>query len=82
MEPGEIFKLEPEEALEKAHSALTVLHGFKDIYHEHRNKLKEYFKDKEPLEWEFASPLVFARLDKYMERLATLEVRSGTLNRI
>ncbi|XP_071813348.1 dynein beta chain, ciliary-like isoform X2 [Apostichopus japonicus] len=74
LDPGELFKLEPEEAVTKLHSAVKVLRFFKEQYEEYRTKLPEYFKDgREPILWEFAQPLVFARLDTFTERLETLE---------
>ncbi|XP_071797739.1 dynein beta chain, ciliary isoform X1 [Asterias amurensis] len=74
LSPDEIFKMECEESLEKVKGALMVLHGFKNLYSEHRDKLKDYFKDgREPILWEFASSMVFARMDKFMERLEILE---------
>ncbi|XP_077869744.1 dynein beta chain, ciliary-like [Saccoglossus kowalevskii] len=74
LEPNEIFKGEAEESLEKTQMAIDVLKEFRKVYEEHRAKLKDYFKNgDEPKEWEFASPLVFTRLDKFMERLEILK---------
>ncbi|XP_071954573.1 dynein beta chain, ciliary-like [Antedon mediterranea] len=74
LDPGEIFKMEAEEALEKTRSAVSVLRCFRDLYEEHRNKLKDYFKDgKEPRLWEFASNMVFTRMDAFIDRLDTLQ---------
>ncbi|XP_077979817.1 dynein beta chain, ciliary-like [Glandiceps talaboti] len=74
LEPAEIFKGEAEESLEKTRTAINVLRVFRDTYDEHRAKLKTYFKNgNEPREWEFASPMVFARMDKFMERLEILQ---------
>ncbi|XP_072167681.1 dynein beta chain, ciliary [Diadema setosum] len=73
LDPNEIFKLEPEESLEKVRGAINVLRDFKRLYEDHRLKLKDYFKDgREPIEWEFAPPMIFTRLDKFIERLDTL----------
>jgi dynein heavy chain len=55
--------------LEKIEKAQSVLKHFKESYETHKDKLKDYFKEEEPKEWEFAAPLVFARLDKFMERI-------------
>ena len=75
LEPTDIFKLEdPEEALEKASTAVRVMESFKKLYHDHREKLPDYFRDREPKLWEFATPMVFARTDVYVERLKILVV--------
>lgn len=67
--------MECEESLEKVKGALMVLRGFKNLHSEHRDKLKDYFKDgREPILWEFASSMVFTRMDKFIERLEILEV--------
>ncbi|XP_070581054.1 dynein beta chain, ciliary-like isoform X2 [Ptychodera flava] len=74
LEPGEIFKGEAEESLEKTTVAINVLKGFRDAYDDHRAKLKDYFKNgDEPKEWEFSSAMVFTRMDNFMERLQILE---------
>ena len=65
-----------------------MLKGFRDEYEVHRKKLPEYFKGgkedgqedgkeggKEVREWEFAPQLVFARYDKFCERVETVRVR-------
>ncbi|XP_064623162.1 dynein beta chain, ciliary-like [Lineus longissimus] len=69
LDPAEIFKGEVEECLEKIQKAQGILKNFKESYQVHKDKLKDYFKEGEPKEWEFAAPLVFARLDKFMERI-------------
>ena len=74
MEPTEIFKQDPEEALEKVSVAVKVMECFKALYHEHRDKLHTYFKEGEPKLWEFATPMVFARTDAYVDRLKILVV--------
>ncbi len=60
--------------VEKVQKALQSLKLFKDAYQDHRAKLKDYFKEGEPKEWEFAPQLVFHRYDKFMERVETINV--------
>jgi len=75
LEPNELFKGEIEETIDKVRKACDVLKGFKEEYEVHRKKLSEYFKDdKEPREWEFTPKLVFARYDKFCERVETVKV--------
>jgi len=57
--------------------ACDVLKAFKEAYEEHRHKLKTYFDGREPREWEFAPKLVFARYDKFCERVETVRVGIG-----
>nr|KAG5690881.1 hypothetical protein BaRGS_028913 [Batillaria attramentaria] len=72
--PDELFKGEVEETIDKVRKAVRVLHAFRDAYEDHRQKLKTYFKDgAEPKEWEFAPDLVFARYDKFVERVEVVE---------
>ena len=74
LEPTEIFKGEVEETIDKVQKAMKTLHSFKEIYEEHKSKLKDYFKDREPKEWEFAPQLVFHRYDKFVERVEMVNV--------
>ena len=74
--PDELFNGEVEETIDKVRKAVKVLHAFTDLYEEHRQKLKTYFKDGETVrEWEFAPELVFARYNLFVERVVTVEVR-------
>ena len=55
--------------------ACDVLKAFKETYEDHRIKLKSYFPEgTEPREWEFAPKLVFARYDKFCDRVETVRV--------
>ncbi|KAJ8313224.1 hypothetical protein KUTeg_009222, partial [Tegillarca granosa] len=74
LDPSEIFKGEVEETIDKVCKTVDVLHAFKETYEDHKSSLKNYFKDREPREWEFAPKLVFARFDKFMERVDTVKV--------
>ena len=54
---------------------MKTLHAFRDSYEEHKAKLKTYYKEGQQVnEWEFAAPLVFARFDKFVDRVGTLKV--------
>ena len=74
MDPTEIFKGEVEETIEKVALAIKILKSFKTTYEEHRVKLKDYFKEGEPLEWEFVPELVFHRYDEFLGRVETVHV--------
>ncbi|KAK3091630.1 hypothetical protein FSP39_021358 [Pinctada imbricata] len=70
LDPTEIFKGEVEETIEKVRKACAVLKAYKDTYEDHRERLKSYFPEgTEPRLWEFAPKLVFARYDKFVERV-------------
>ena len=59
----------------KVNSCLKTLNAFRASYEEHKAKLKTYYKEGEKVnEWEFAAPLVFARYDKFVERVSTMKV--------
>ena len=67
--------METEEGLEKVQDALKVCSSYKDNYHIHRGKLTQYFKGSTPVvEWSFQPHLIFARLDRFLDHLATIEV--------
>ncbi|VDP87363.1 unnamed protein product [Echinostoma caproni] len=77
LDPTDVLKAEPEEAINKVNLTLSVLHAFKTCYEEHRAKLHEYFakvKDEsgqpiEPVLWEFKTELAFGRYDAFTERV-------------
>ncbi|XP_013068368.2 dynein beta chain, ciliary [Biomphalaria glabrata] len=70
LSPEEIFKGEVEEIYGKVVKAHEVLAKFYSSYEEHKAKLSTYFKDgKQPIEWEFAPELVFARFSKFQQRV-------------
>ncbi|CAH1795230.1 unnamed protein product [Owenia fusiformis] len=72
LEPTEIFKGELEEVIVKVNGAVNILNAFRKSYEEHRANIKDYFKEGEPKEWEFAPQLVFARFDKFVEKVETV----------
>ncbi|OAF71285.1 Axonemal beta dynein heavy chain 17 [Intoshia linei] len=72
LEPTEIFKSDLE-VIAKIEIALNMLNKFKDIYFEYKNKLSEYFKNKEPILWEFPNDVVLARYDKFIDRVIILK---------
>ena len=66
--------MEPEEGLEKLHDALRVCQNYQATYHDRRTNIAQYFKDRPVVEWGFPPTLIFARLDRFMEQLRTIEV--------
>lgn len=75
LDPSEIFKGEPEEMLEKTKISLEVCQTFRGQFEEDRKNISKFFKEgQEVKSWEFASNLVFTRLDKFIERLQIVEV--------
>lgn len=80
LEPVELFKGEIEESMEKMRVTYNILQAYKKNYEEYKAKVKSYFKNGEPREWEFAPKLVFARWDKFMERLEMIRVRKYDIN--
>ena len=76
LDPAEIFKGEAEESLEKTQVVLNVCTMWKDLFLQTRANMGQLFKDPENVKnWEFANELAFARLDKFVERVAVVEVR-------
>lgn len=74
LDPAEIFKGEAEESLEKTQVVLNVCTMWKDLFLQTRANMSQLFKDPEKVKnWEFANDLAFARLDKFVERVAVVE---------
>lgn len=72
---NELFTGELEEVVAKVGNSLKTLQAFRASYEEHKAKLRTYYKEGEKVhEWEFAAPLVFARFDKFVDRVGTLRV--------
>jgi dynein heavy chain len=76
LEPLDLFKGEPEESVEKIKATYATVDAYVKSYEKHKLKLKTYFKNGQPArEWEFAPALVFARWDKFTEKLNKIRVR-------
>lgn len=68
--------MEVEEALEKLVVAETVCHAYQDSFFEHKRKLHSYTDSNgSPApEWSFDPLLVFARLQRFLQQIDTLQV--------
>jgi dynein heavy chain len=74
-EPLDLFKGEPEESVEKIRVCFASLDAYKKSYETYRAKVKEYFKNGLPArEWEFTPKLVFARYDKFIDKMEKIRV--------
>ena len=75
LEPERLFKLEPEEGLEKIETCLGVLNAYFDSYEMHRLRVKKYFKNGLPSRgWEFTPKLAFSRYDRFVEKIKMIGV--------
>ena len=75
VEPLDLFKGEPEESIEKIRICFNSLDAYKLSYETHKLKVKDYFKNGLPArEWEFSPKLVFARYDKFIDKMNKLRV--------
>ena len=75
LEPLDLFKGELEESTEKIRITYNALDAYEKSYHEYKEKIGSYFKnDTQPKLWEFAPKLVFARWDRFMERMNMIRV--------
>jgi dynein heavy chain len=80
LDPETIFKGEVEENIDKVKAALRTITAWRETYDVHREKIGEYFPEgSEVLEWEFATHLVFERLDKFLERVDTVNFLFDTV---
>ncbi|XP_067860662.1 dynein axonemal heavy chain 17-like [Heptranchias perlo] len=76
LNPDELMKGlqgEIEEALVVIQMTISVLRKLYQAYDHNRSGMQKFFKDREPKYWEFPSHLVFARLDRFMHRIQTIE---------
>ena len=75
LEPLDLFKAETEESIEKIRQTFTTLDAYQKTYNEYKEKVESYFKNGSPAKlWEFAPKLVFARWDRFMERMNMIRV--------
>ncbi|XP_075070448.1 dynein axonemal heavy chain 11 [Mixophyes fleayi] len=74
LSPEDLFKEETEEALEHVQIALNVIRSFKHSFQSHRSNLGSFYRDSNEFKsWDFRSQLVFARYDRFLERLMKIE---------
>ncbi|XP_040289656.1 dynein heavy chain 11, axonemal [Bufo bufo] len=74
LSPEDLFKEETEDALEHVQIAVNVLRTFKHSFQSHRNNLGSFYRDSNEFKpWDFRSQLVFARYDRFLERLMKIE---------
>ena len=68
--------MEVEEGLERLNVALKVCETYQDCFFQHREKLQSYqVVDNLPVpDWNFDPILVFARLQRFLQHLDTLQV--------
>ena len=71
----EILKTEAEEGYEKIQEALNVCKSYVDVYYNHKSRLKDFFKEKPVIEWDFQSSVVFGRFEQFRERLKIVQVK-------
>ncbi len=83
LKPIELFKMEPEEAMEKIRKTFSTLETYLNSYEDHKKKILTYFKNGiPPKEWEFSRNLVFALWDKFMERMNMINVKVLNFNKL
>lgn len=77
LQPIDLFKGEPEESIEKIKKTYNLLEAYIKSYESHKVKVLTYFKNGiPPREWEFTPKLVFARWNKFMERMNMIRVNN------
>ena len=75
LDPGSLFQVEVEEALDKVLMTLKIFNKYKEAFREFKGKLPSYFKgeDKKPKTWDFQEHLVFKRFDSFVDRLSIIK---------
>lgn len=65
------------ESLARAQTTLDTLLHFKQMFQERRSSLSQYQRDgKEVKPWDFLPIMAFAGLDRFIDRLKTVEARA------
>ncbi|KAL2077982.1 hypothetical protein ACEWY4_025667 [Coilia grayii] len=80
LNPEDILKGEVVESLARAQTTLDILLHFKQTFEDRRSNLSQYAKaGKEVKPWDFLPIMVFAGLDRFIDRLQTIEASSTLL---
>uniref|UniRef100_A0A8C5P182 Dynein, axonemal, heavy chain 9 n=1 Tax=Jaculus jaculus TaxID=51337 RepID=A0A8C5P182_JACJA len=70
LSPEDLLRNEVEESQRKLHMVSDTFSFFKKVFHDRRENLHTYFKEKQEIkEWDFQPSLVFVRLDGFLGRL-------------
>lgn len=74
LNPEDILKGEVAESIAHVQTTLDVLMHFKSVFEDKRNSLSQYQRNgREVKPWDFSSSMVFAELDRFIERLKMIE---------
>jgi hypothetical protein len=80
LSPEEVLKGDVSESLRKVQTSLDILNTFRLTYEEKRASLGQYQrKGREVRPWDFHPLMVFSGLDRFMDRVKTIEVRINSL---
>ncbi|KAM4623876.1 dynein axonemal heavy chain 9 isoform 1-T1 [Polymixia lowei] len=72
--PEDILRGEVAESLLKIRTSLEILQLFRNSYEERRANLNQYQRNGRPVRpWDFSPLMVFARLDRFINRVKTIE---------
>jgi hypothetical protein len=75
LEPNELLKGEADETIPTVRKSLKILYTFRQAFFEHEAKLETYFEPpRKPILWDFPPAMIFARFDKCVHLLETVEV--------
>lgn len=76
------MKAEAEEGIEKVQEALNVCKSYVDTYQSRKINLRDYFKEKSVIEWDFQSSVVFGHFEEFRERLKMIQVYRKVLKQL
>ncbi|XP_046391607.1 dynein beta chain, ciliary-like [Ischnura elegans] len=77
--PESIFLGEADETLARVNQSMEMLNEFRNAFNECKDNLASYFKEKEPLLWNFNPKLIFDRMIKFQERLEVFKTFFETI---
>lgn len=74
-----IFQIEPSVGQERTEITVNTLQLFRELYDENKGELPIYFsQESEAKNWDFLPHLVFARYDKFLDKMKKIKVNYST----
>ncbi|KAF4519850.1 hypothetical protein B566_EDAN005192, partial [Ephemera danica] len=73
LDPSSIFQSDVDEAKQRIQLSISILLQFRNIFDSCRENLGYFFKEREPVLWNFHPKMVFERYQAFLDRLQIVE---------
>ncbi|XP_077291064.1 dynein heavy chain at 93AB [Arctopsyche grandis] len=73
LDPSTLFHSDIDEAKQRITITIAILKKFRTTFDHYKENLAPYFKDREPVLWTFHPNSVFERMNKFLDRLNTIQ---------